>query len=295
MEVKRLDRPQRSCAGLFFITIALAWLASSSVGLAEERVDAKLFVQDVLALPGKPMQLQAFLYKEGLLGKRIGLGGENIEFFVQNRLIGQSMTGGDGKAYLEFVPRLRGNLIVKAKVKGSPRMSDQEAEGLLAAWEKRRPILLVDLMSLLPPPKSGETLQTLWQSTLGEDHFPAPERDASSELEKLGEFYYNIIYLHRTNDGTSEAVSNWLKKHQFPVGVPIVVKLGAEAFVAFLDTLKADGWENVQAGIGRTVEFAEVLVERRVETVIIQESESKETYPRRAKIVRSWNKVRRYL
>ena len=295
MKMYRVNCQHMRFSKLFVIGICLSGVVSSSVGWAEERVEAKLLVEDVLALPGKRMQLQAFLYQEGLLGRRIGLGGENVEFFVQKRLIGKSMTGGDGKAYLEFTPRLRGNLTVKAKVKDSPRVRAQEAEGLLAAWEKRRPILLVDLVALLPPEKQEKTFELSLQAMLGMDSFPEPELMASAELEKLGKFYYNIIYLHRSKIGSSEVLRDWLRTHHFPIGVPMVTKPGSEAFVAFLEKLKADGWKNVTAGIGRTVEFAEVLVERRVETVIIQESESKERFPRRTKIVRSWNKVRRHL
>ncbi len=291
----RKNRRHAGFALLLNLGFLLAGLASVSVVLAEERVAANLMVEDVLAMPGKRIQLKAFLFREGLLGKRVGLGGENVEFFVQNRLIGESMTGGDGNAYIEFVPRLRGNLMIKARVLESSRVLDQEATGLLAAWEKRRPILLVDLEALLPSDQQGETLESLLQAAFGKDSFPAPESGASSELEKLGKFYYNIIYLHRSKSGSKEYLRDWLNKHQFPTGVPMVAQAGPEAFVTFLEKLKADGWENVTAGIGRTVEFAQVLVERRIQTVIIQETDSHEAFPRRAKLVTGWEKVRRHL
>lgn len=277
------------------VVVLASWILNGQVVLAGERVDANLLVYDELVLPGERMKLKAFLYKEGLLGKPIGLGGENVEFFVQNRLIGKSMTGGDGKAYLEFVPRLRGNLTIKARVRESPRVVDQEATGLLAAWEKRRPILLIDLVALLSDQAKSGPLQSLVPLNLQEESFAPPHADAGPELEKLGKFYYNLIYLHRSNKMAAEEVGAWVKKHELPTGISVVVPTGSKALIAFLEKLKKDGWENVTAGIGKTPEFANILVERRIQTVIIQDGETKENFPRRANIVNDWKKVRRHL
>ncbi|GJL54163.1 MAG: hypothetical protein NPIRA02_12950 [Nitrospirales bacterium] len=272
-----------------------AWIAMSPTAFAEERVDAKLVVEDVLILPGKATQLKAFLYRDGLLGKHIGLGGEPIDFFVQTRLLGQTMTGGDGYAYLDYTPRLRGNLSITAKVRDSPRVSAQEGTGLLLVWERRRPILLVDIGALLPVDAQSDVMQSLISLSMGSDFLPEPNPEASFELEKLGEFYYNLVYLYRGNIESNHAVQSWLKQHGFPPGIPMMVQPGPKAFIAFLERMYEDGWENVSAGIGRTVEFAEVLVERRIQTVIIQETESGKRFPRRANVVTGWKKVRRHL
>ena len=277
------------------VVVLAAWMLTGGMGLAEERIEAKLFVFDELALPGERLKLKAFLFKEGLLGKKIGLGGEKIEFFVQNRLIGKSMTGGDGKAYFEFVPRLRGNLTIKARVRESPRVVDQEATGLLAAWEKRRPILIIDLPALVSEQTKSAPLESLIPFNLQEDSFPPPHADAGPELEKLGKYYYNLIYLYRSNEVAAEVVGAWVKEHGLPTGISMVVPTGSKALIAFLEKLKKDGWENVSAGIGKSPEFANIFVERRIKTVIIQDRETKEKFPRRANIVQGWKKVRRYL
>jgi len=280
---------------LLVVVALLSWMPAGTVAFGEERVNANLFVEDILVLPGKPTQLKALLYQEGLLGKRIGLGGENIDFFVQKRLMGQAMTGGDGYAYLKYTPQLRGNLTIKAQVRENPRVSDQEATGLLAVWERRRPILLIDLSALLPPDAESPMVKSSTPLSLGNDLLPEPDRDATFELEKLGEFYYNLVYLYRANIESNEAVRTWLRKHGLPAGIPMMVNPGSKALSEFLEQLNEDGWENVSAGIGRTIEFAEVLVERRIQTVIIQETDSAKTFPRRANIVTGWKKVRRHL
>ncbi|WP_447968089.1 hypothetical protein [Nitrospira sp. M1] len=283
--------------GAMFVAAGLLWSSTAlvTVAFAEERVGATLVVEDVLVLPGKGTQLKAFLFRGQSNGKRVGLGGEAIDFFVQNRLMGQGMTGEDGYAYLDYTPRLRGNLTITAKVQNSSRVSDQESTGFLFVWERRRPILLVDIGALFPANVQSDLMQSLTSLQMGSESLPDHEQDSSFELEKLGEFYYNIVYLYRSTSESNQAMQLWLKQHGFPPGIPMMVQPGPKAFIKFLEHMYADGWENVSAGIGRTVEFAEVLVERRIQTVIIQETESERTFPRRANVVTGWKKVRRYL
>jgi len=62
-----------------------------------------------------------------------------------------------------------------------------------------------------------------------------------------------------------------------------------------LVTLKREGWENVSAGIGETADFANVLVQNRVQAVIIKKPETTETFPRRTIVLNDWSRVRRHL
>ena len=79
------------------------------------------------------------------------------------------------------------------------------------------------------------------------------------------------------------------------MSVTLPIPGGSQALKEFITQLEEDGWENVKAGIGRTVEFAEVLVEHRVQAVIVHDPEEKEGFPRRAILVKEWKKVRRHL
>ncbi len=281
------------------LLMAIVCLYGISLGqhiFAAERMQVSLEVEDVLTLPGERVHLKAFLFGQDEQDQKIEVGDEDVEFFIQNRSIGHAKTGSDGTATFEFVPRVRGNLTIKVQVHGSTRVADQEAVGLLASWEKRRPILIVDLVSLLPPnagvsSPSGSSSP----STLGESILVDPNPNALHELEKLGKFYYNLVYLSRGKVVSGKVLRKWLYEHQFPLGVPMAILPGAKALITFIETLQSDGWINVESGIGRSPEFAEVLLERRIQTVIIQEIETDEQFPRRAKIVNDWRKVRRYL
>ena len=294
---QRRAEPQLRCVHVLLLVIMCLYGDSlGQITFAADRMQASLEVEDVLTLPGERVQLKAFLSGQDIQDQNVGVGNEDVEFFIQNRSIGQAKTGSDGTATFEFVPRVRGNLTIKVQVHGSSQVVDQEAVGLLASWEKRRPILIVDLVSLFPqnagiPSPSG----SLSPGTLGEAILADPNPNALHELEKLGKFYYNLVYLSRSPEASVKTVRNWLHQHQFPLGIPMAIQPGSKSLITFIEKLQTDGWVNVESGIGRSAEFAEVLLERRIQTVIIQETETDEKFPRRANIVNDWTKVRRYL
>jgi hypothetical protein len=61
-----------------------------------------------------------------------------------------------------------------------------------------------------------------------------------------------------------------------------------------LDELKKEGWTAMKNGIGRTTDFAAVLLERRMEPVLVPEP-SKREIPRKAKTAKEWKDVRKKL
>lgn len=174
-------------------------------------------------------------------------------------------------------------------------MSDAEGTSVLASWERRKPILLVDLAAVMQRKVTPKSPLPSLPVTLGMTELGDPDANASQELEKLGKFYYNLMYLFRSDGGDVEQMQSWLRTHHFPQGFSQVIKSSRQALQQFITQLKEAGWENVSAGIGRTVEFAEVLVEHRLQTVIVGEVDKDEDLPRRAKLVKSWKKVRTHL
>ena len=274
------------------IVIGIGFLFIPGTTAARDKIKGHLIVEDVLARPGTSVTLKATLLEKGLLGNR-GLGGETIAFTVQGQHAGTALTGGDGRAFLEFKTHMRGNHKIVATVESSPRVESVEGNGNLASWERRRPIVLVDVVTLLQQDDSIPLPALPVVGGLGA--LGKPQENAAHELSKLAEFYYNVIYVHENQGAAPYETREWLKRNEFPVGMTRMVSQDAKALLAFMETLKKGGWDNLEAGIGRTWEFAHALVKNRIKTVIFPDPREKKKYPRRARIVSSWKEVRKQL
>lgn len=262
---------------------------------AADKAKPSVLVSDVLTNPGKPVQLQARVFEESLLGREIGLGGETLEFLVENQVVGTTMTGGDGRAFLEYAPRMRGNFTITVRVPESPRVLSAEGKGLLASWERKKSILLIDLVAVMQEKSNPELPLPSFPINFSPTVLGEADNDAPKELEKLGRFYYNLVYLFRSEAGDKKTLQEWIRTHQFPSGFPKIIPSGRHALEELIVQLEKDGWANVTGGIGRTAEFAEVLVEHRLKAVILHDPEDKKGFPRRAILVKSWKRVRKHL
>ena len=101
---------------------------------AAEKIDGRLSVRDVLVLPGQTARIEAVLTRSGLLGTQQGLGGEQLELLIEGKPVAKAMTGGDGRAFLDFTPKVRGNHGVTVRLAASPRVASPEAKAVLGAW-----------------------------------------------------------------------------------------------------------------------------------------------------------------
>lgn len=259
---------------------------------AAEKVTATLFIPDALTRPDRSVKLEARLIQEGLIA-HAGLGGEQIEFLVGGKKVGTALTGGDGRGFFEYTPRMRGNLSLTVRLVDSPRVVSAEGIGTVFSWERRRPILLVEVASLmedtkipilpLAPLSVGKTLPLSL----------TPARDAAEELKRLTDFYFNLMYVTRhSGTGESEELRQWLHKHRFPPGPIVAIQTGEGALTTMIESLRTDGWDNVKAGIGRTREFADVLVAQRLDVVIVPEPDRAQL-PKKAQVAKSWKEVRK--
>jgi len=271
------------------LSMLLAWPAVLS---AAEKVTAKVFVPDALTRPDRPVKLEARLVQAGLFA-HAGLGGERLEFLVGGKKVGTALTGGDGRGFYEYTPRMRGNLSLTVRLVESPRVEAGEGTGTLFSWERRRPILLIESISVmqgakvpivpLPPLAAGKILPLSL----------TPEPDAADELKRLTDFYFNAVYItQHSGTGEAEDLRQWLHKHRFPPGPIVAIQNGEGALGAMIDGLRADGWDNVKAGIGRTREFADVLVTQRLDVVIVSDAAPGQL-PKRVQAVKGWKEVRK--
>jgi hypothetical protein len=293
---QRPSAPRVSLVCTYVMLLSILLLVCPIASSAAEKVTAKVSVPDALTRPDRPVKLEARLIQQGLLA-RTGLGGEQLEYIVGGKKVGIAMTGGDGRAFLEYTPRMRGNLSMTVRVVESPRVASAEGMGTLFSWERRRPILLVEVTSLreepktpivplipLPPLPGGRTTPPI---------SPSPAPDAAEELKRLTDFYFNVIYVtNHSGTGESDDVREWLHTHGFPPGPMEITRTGDGALTTMIERLRADGWDNVKAGIGRTRDFAEGLVAQRLDVVIVSERE-REQLPKKAQVANGWKDVRK--
>jgi hypothetical protein len=268
-------------------------------GHAAEKLEGRLTVQDTLVLPGQPARIEAVLTASGPLGAARGLGGEQLELIIEGKPVAKAMTGGDGRAYLEYTPKVRGHHDITVRLVPNPRVVSAEAKALLGVWERRRPILLVEMAAVMPPAKPSPVPIPLIPVPLAEEKDPAPAPGAAEELNRLAQFFYNVIYMSWSSKesdglGRQKDLRPWLAQHKFPRGLFMTVSPGEQALGEKIDQLRAGGWTNVKAGIGRTRAFAEVLATARIEVVIVPELE-KGDLPKKVKTVKEWKDVRKKL
>ena len=264
-------------AGLFTI---LLFSTATTILSAAEKISGTLTVHDSLTSPNQPATIEATLTGKSLL-METGLGGEPIELLVAGNVVATAMPGGDGRAFLSYIPKAKGTVPFTVRVGTTPRVAVVVAGANLAVWEHRSPIMAVEIAALMED---------------AEGRRPMP--DAAEELGKLTQFYYNVLYVVTqdkavgSNDQVNAQARQWLKDQKFPVGHILVLSSDPEAFGAKLDEMHAAGWKTLKIGVGRTKAFAEAFLQRRLDAVMVPEPAKGEA-PRKAKVAKEWKEVRK--
>ncbi|TKB68156.1 MAG: hypothetical protein E8D47_01415 [Nitrospira sp.] len=275
-------------------SLLILLLTVPSILFAADKPAGTLTVHDSLTAPNQPATIEATLIQKGLLTEA-GLGGEQIELLVAGKVVATAMTGGDGRASLSYTAKAKGIVPFTVRVGATSKTTVAEAGANLAVWERRTPILAVEMAALVEDTVAPGPAVT----ALGKDEEARrPMPDAAEELGKLTQFYYNVIYMVTedraldANDQVSAQARHWLKEHEFPVGHIIVLSSSPEAWGTKLDELHAAGWKTLKIGVGRTKAFAEAFLQRRLDAVMVPEPAKGEA-PRRAKVAKEWKDVRK--
>ncbi len=278
---------------LLALGITLSLLGSA---LAAGTLPVTLLVNDSLGSPNQSVTVEARLVSQGTAA-RSGVAGESLELVVYGKVVATAMTGEDGTARLPFIPRAQGVIPVQVRVGESSRVAAAEGQGHLAIWERRNPIVAVEMAALMEAPQ-GKNPPSQGRSKPEPDGTPMP--DAADELGKLTQFYYRVMYVVSSASfggdsfQASESSREWLKLHRFPAGYVVVLPAGEQAFGSKIDELHAAGWRTVKTGIGRTKAFAEAFLQRRLDAVLVPEPPKGEA-PRKAKIAKEWKEIRKKL
>ncbi len=278
-------------AGLF--TILLFWTATTILSAAD-KISGTLTVHDSLTAPNQPATIEATLTGKSLRTE-VPLGGEPIELLIAGNVVATAMTSSDGRAILSYILKAKGSVPFTVRVGVTSKVAVTEAGANLAVWERRTPIIAVEMASLMEVPTAqGPTVTLPGKDAEGRQPMP----DAANELGKLTQFYYNVLYVVTedkavgTNDLVNAQARQWLSGHKFPVGHIFVLPSDPAAFGTKLDELHAAGWKTLKVGVGRTKAFAEAFLQRRLDAVMVPEPAKGEA-PRKAKVAKEWKEVRK--
>jgi len=261
---------------------------------AVDKTAATLVVKDALTSPSQPVTIEAKLIGKGLVPST-ALGGEPLELIVDGDVVATAMTGGDGRAFLTYTPKAQGVKPVHVRVGKSPRVNQIEGKANLGVWEKRQPILTIELSSLM----DLSTPSRVPAIGLPTESKGTPMSEAANELEKLTRFYYRVIYvvpLAQGMDGfqASRETREWLETHKFPAGYVLPLSSNTNALGDKIDEFHEAGWKTVKIGIGRSRSFAEAFLQRRLGAILVPEP-TKGDVPRKAKVAKDWKDVRKKL
>ena len=156
--------------------------------LAPADAPAAVVAQDMVSPVGREVMLRAET-KGGFFSK----GGALVEFFVDGKPVGKSLSGGDGLAYRSFVPARTGLHKIRVRSEGD---SD---EGLLLAVKGLTQLVFIDVEGSLHEPSS----------------FTRKPRSGSVQAVKKINRAYPVVFLWSGFVGLSAAKS-WLKENGFP-------------------------------------------------------------------------------
>jgi hypothetical protein len=265
-------------------------------GEAAEKVPGILTVQDALTLPNRSVRIEAQLSGKAAPGSA-PLGGVTLHLQIDGKPMATAKTNEGGQASFEYLPKMRGTNVITVSVDEAAPVVAEKRDATLCVWERRRPILMVEMTALIqpniapPPPAAPMPLGTETGA------LAQPVSDAAEELSRLTQYYYNVVYVFAGGQSKADMASlgdarRWLAMHKFPTGLVAMPLPGGLS--ATIETFKEGGWSTLKSGVGRTRLFADTLLQHRMEVVVVPELPKGEL-PRKAKAAKDWKEVRKKL
>ncbi|HQY58975.1 MAG: hypothetical protein KA240_18520 [Nitrospira sp.] len=273
---------------LFRLIFLLGWVLVSTAEAAE-KTPGVLTVGDALTLPNQSVRIEAQLAGKAP-GGSFSWGGVSVHLSIDGKSVATAKTNDSGQVSFEYLPKMRGNYVVTVSVDDAASVAAEKTDATLCVWERRRPIILVEMAALVQPVAATPT-------ETGTEASAQPVPDAAEELARLTQYYYNVVYVWGSGQPPAETVAignarRWLTSHRFPPG--FVAVPSADGVNGTVERFKQGGWATMKTGIVRTRAVAETLLQHRFEVVVVPELPKGEM-PRKAKAAKEWKDVRKRL
>ncbi|MBI3610236.1 MAG: hypothetical protein HY204_05990 [Nitrospirae bacterium] len=271
----------------------LVWIVLSFLiipaGNVSARPSAAIIAFDQLVRPHRPVRLEVRLVTGGLSLVRRPISGERIEFLLNDRSLGQTLTGGDGMAVKSFVPEKPGLYVITVRLVENPRYEADAAELYVACRTGSYPVFPVLISSTRTPSKPPAI-----------PFSPVPSSEAMPEAAKvLAQLSnrYQILYIEAGNEALLPETREWLASQDFPSAPLFTWRLPGESagrderFVERLQDIRDKGFTNIPAGISRSAADAEGLLKMKIRAIIMAEEDDDQELPKGAKKVTAWKAV----
>jgi hypothetical protein len=255
---------------------------------SNEKQSGVLVAYDVMAASGHSINLIADLLEERFFTPA-PLGGEVLFFEHENRLLGRTLTGGDGRAMVPFVPRAMGRVTLTVRLGESRRVTAQETTAGIFVWDRKRPIVIVSMRALvsaprrpdlgLPLPRAGSTLQNLDGGAV----------QALMALVKRA----HLIYVTASDRLELSEVRQWADRNRLPAGPVFPLKPGPMSLPHELERWRREGWTNIKGGLVGTADEAKALVGKKLKAVVPPNASPQEKWPDEAVALKAWSDMDR--
>jgi len=179
---------------LFILVVFYIVLYFPTTGLSD------ILVNDMLVLKGEETMLSA-----ETRGKFFPQGGKLVEFFVNGKSLGKSLSGGDGIAYKQFIPLETGLFHISVK------SGDDDSKGLLLSLKKGNKVIFIDV-----------------EGSLFEGLFSKKPKEGSQEVIKRLSKRFPVVFL-QTGLLSIKVLKSWLKESGF-VDLPVLPWRGGLLF-----------------------------------------------------------------
>lgn len=163
-----------------------------------------VIIYDTVVPTDKEVMLEA-----EVKGKFFGKGGELVEFFVNKKSIGKTLSGGDGFAFKQFIPSKTGKYRITAKV------GKDEGIGLLLSLRKGSRLVVIDV--------EGSLLEK----------FSNKPKQGSQKVIKAINKGFPVIFI-KTGPLSTKYIKEWLRKNEFP-DLPVILWGQGSVFSEFAE------------------------------------------------------------
>lgn len=157
------------------------------LSLDSANLDADIIITDIVT----PVHEEVVLRAE-TKGKFFKKGGERVEFFVDGKSVGKTLSGGDGYAFLSYIPKKTGIHVITVK------SGAEDGQGHLLSLKRSSGIVFIET-----------------EGALFEQNLSSKPRKGSQKVIRAINKRYPVVILSAGMFG-AKAVKALLREHDFP-------------------------------------------------------------------------------